>query len=58
MNVLCTSESLGAVLRALSPCRLVWQALKYILRGVWIGADRIKISFFEGWGMGTCHQVL
>jgi len=42
----CTSESLGAVLRAFCPCGLVRQALKYILRGVRIGADRVKINFF------------
>jgi hypothetical protein len=41
-----TSESLGAVLRAFCPCRLVRQALNYILRGVRIGADRVKITLF------------
>jgi len=42
----CTSESLGAVLRAFCPCGLVRQALNYILRGVRIGADRVKITLF------------
>ena len=42
----CTSESLGAVLRAFCPCGLVRQALNYILRGVRIGADRVKKTFF------------
>ena len=42
----CTSESLGAVLRAFCPCGLVRQALTYILRGVRIGADRVKITLF------------
>ena len=42
----CTSESLGKVLRAFCPCGLVWQALNYILRGVRIGADRVKITLF------------
>jgi len=42
----CTSESLGAVLRAFCPCGLVRQALIYILRGVRIGADRVKITLF------------
>jgi len=40
----CTSESLGAVLRAFCPCGLVRQALNYILRGVRIGAGRVKIT--------------
>ena len=45
----CTSESLGAVLRAFCPCGLVRQALNYILRGVRIGANRVKITlFFRG----------
>jgi hypothetical protein len=45
----CTSESLGAVLRAFCPCGLVRQALNYKLRGVRIGADRVKITlFFRG----------
>ena len=40
---------LGAVLRAFCPCGLVRQALNYILRGVRIGADRVKITlFFRG----------
>jgi hypothetical protein len=42
----CTSESLGAFLRAFCPCGLVRQALNYILRGVRIGADRVKITLF------------
>jgi len=42
----CTSESLGAVLRAFCPWGLVRQALNYILRGVRIGADRVKITLF------------
>jgi hypothetical protein len=42
----CTSESLGAVLRAFCPCGLVRQALNYILRGVRIGADRVNITLF------------
>ena len=42
----CTSESLGAVLRAFCPCGLVRQALNYILREVRIGADRVKITLF------------
>ena len=42
----CTSESLGAVLRAFCPCGLVRQALNYILRGVRIGADSVKITLF------------
>ena len=42
----CTSESLGAVLRAFCPCGLVRQALNYILRGVQVGADRAKITLF------------
>ena len=42
----CTSESLGAVLRAFCPCGLVRQALIYILKGVQIGADRVKITLF------------
>ena len=48
----CTSESLGAfstlgaVLKAFCPCGLVRQALNYILRGVRIGADRVKITLF------------
>ena len=42
----CTSESLGAVLRAFCPCGLVRQALNNIFRGVRIGADRVKITLF------------
>ena len=30
------------------------QALKYALRGVRIGADRVNYFFFEGCGMSTC----
>jgi hypothetical protein len=33
-------------LRAFCPCGLVRQALNYILRGVRIGADRVKITLF------------
>ena len=44
----CTSESLGAVLRAFCPCGLVVRlAQNYILRGVRIGADRVKITPFS-----------
>jgi hypothetical protein len=42
----CTFESLGAVLRAFCPCGLVRQAVNHILRGVRIGADRVKITLF------------
>ena len=49
-----TSESLGAVLRAFCPCGLVRQALKYILREVRIGADRVKMTLFlEGCRLST-----
>jgi len=57
----CTSESLGAVLRAFCPCGLVRQALNYILRGVRIGADRVKITLFlrgaEQVHVPTVHTV-
>jgi len=48
----CTSESRGAFLvsccssEGIMPLILVQQALKYILRGVRIGADRVKMSIF------------
>ena len=50
----CTSEPLGAFLGSwcssedICSCGLVRQALKYILRGVQIGADRVKITPFFG----------
>ena len=63
----CTFESLGAaaVLRAFCPCGLVRQALNYILRGVRIGADRVKITLFlrgAEWvhvpTVCTCHAII
>ena len=42
----CTSESLGAVLRASHPCRLVRQALNYIERGAeWVHVATIYRFF-------------
>jgi hypothetical protein len=39
---------LGAVLRAFCPCGLVRHALKFIFRGVRIGADRVKVTILLG----------